>query len=130
MHHVRRNLHSAPHRRLANHHGSSGAALLHSYSGPIGPYLTHDRIVDYCGSAMGPVGYMRAKSKVNEVRHAGFVTPLCGMEISDERKIYLMNPDLGYERLKQLGVVERFKDEAPYRVCGRCLQAVKAGWRK
>jgi hypothetical protein len=33
--------------------------------------------------------------------------------------------DLGKSRYRQLGVRERFKNEKPYRVCKRCIAAVR-----
>lgn len=38
----------------------------------------------------------------------------------------LMRNDLGSARYKRLGVIERFKDEKPYRICLRCIKRVKS----
>lgn len=59
------------------------------------------------------------------IRHIGVCRALC-----DGRKRASLREDLGAERYKQLGVKERFKDEAPYRICPECIKRVgDTAWR-
>lgn len=65
------------------------------------------------------------------IRHIGNVFPICGsLRLKDqnapayESKHMSLRTDLGYERYLQLGLVERFKDEKPYRICERCLEII------
>lgn len=68
------------------------------------------------------------KSRLNRkklpVRHIGNVIALCNKNLATMP--HSLRTDLGYDRYKQLGVVERFKDQAPYRVCDKCLEKVFA----
>jgi hypothetical protein len=41
--------------------------------------------------------------------------------ICDRRRAAYLRTDLGAERYRALGVKERFKNEAPYRVCAKCI---------
>jgi hypothetical protein len=60
------------------------------------------------------------------IRHIGNTSALC-----DERVRANLRVDLEVERYRQLGVTERFRDEAPYRVCKRCIARVSegSGWQ-
>lgn len=53
------------------------------------------------------------------VRHIGNISAICNKNISNSG--WSLREDLGYKRYKQLGIKERFRDEAPYRICERCL---------
>jgi hypothetical protein len=64
----------------------------------------------------------RVVRPVAKIRHLGPTVALCGLPSG----INFIRPDLDYARCKQLGVRERFKGEAPYRVCGRCLAVKRA----
>ncbi len=55
-----------------------------------------------------------------KIYHIGFAGALCNPRLPSR-----FLADLGYARLKQLGVKERFRDEAPYRVCKKCLKSVR-----
>jgi hypothetical protein len=57
-----------------------------------------------------------------EIRHIGYHISLCGR--IDATGTNIVRQDLGAKRYKQLGVRERFKNEAPYRVCKRCIAAI------
>lgn len=58
-----------------------------------------------------------------KIRHIGHpVSPACGCVAFTDTT---MNPYLGLARYKQLGVRERFKGEAPYRICKRCMAVIK-----
>ena len=59
--------------------------------------------------------------KAKRIRHLGLVA-LCGLPAGTN----FIRADLDYARCKQLGVKERFRDEKPYRVCGRCLAVKRA----
>lgn len=61
---------------------------------------------------------------MNKIRHIGHYRSLCGFIDKHSRNIARI--DLGSKRYKQLGVRERFKDEAPYRVCKHCIAAIEA----
>jgi len=54
--------------------------------------------------------------------HIGNVLAICNKNIFAN-----LRKDLGYERYKQLGVKERFRDQKPYRICKNCLRAIKSG---
>jgi hypothetical protein len=57
------------------------------------------------------------------VKHIG-VTPICGA-YSIRNLDSIHSSDLGLDRYKILGVIERFKDEAPYRICQSCMVQVE-----
>jgi hypothetical protein len=63
------------------------------------------------------------KSKRRHVRHIGYLA-LCDGKRRDDNFLRI---DLGASRYRQLGVVERFKDEKPYRVCKRCIRKLPYG---
>lgn len=72
-----------------------------------------------------------AKKKIKlPIRHIGNVIPVCGLKQKDpnapayESKHRSLREDLGYERYKQMGLSERFKDEKPYRMCENCLSVI------
>jgi len=56
-----------------------------------------------------------------EIRHIGSLTPLCGAKAYSN-----LRDDLPARRYKQLGVRERFKNEARYRICARCIRVIAA----
>ena len=64
-------------------------------------------------------------AKTIPIRHIGYLS-LCSAKHYDNS---IHRIDLGYSRYLQLGVRERFKNEEPYRVCKRCLAAVRANER-
>ena len=53
------------------------------------------------------------------IKHIGINRALC-----DGRKKAHLREDLGVDRYKQLGVKERFKGEAPYKICPACIRRV------
>lgn len=55
-------------------------------------------------------------NKTLPIKHIGIMYAIC-----DRRRNAHLRTDLGVERYKQLGVKERFKGEAPYRICPRCI---------
>ena len=57
------------------------------------------------------------------VRHIGIMRALC-----DRRKHASLREDLGVERYRILGIKERFKGEAPYRICPACIKRV-VSWK-
>ena len=57
-----------------------------------------------------------------KIRHIGIIFAICNKNKSVESSL---REDLGYERYKGLGTVERFKDEKPYRICKKCLSIIK-----
>lgn len=63
------------------------------------------------------------------IRHIGYLAR-CNLEHYSDS---ILRVDLGSKRYKRLGVRERFKDEAPYRVCGHCIRKIVAqenAWKK
>lgn len=74
--------------------------------------------------------YMHIKKKINmsnnkkkkkiRIEHIGNVLALCNKNIPAN-----LREDLGSDRYKQLGVVERFKGEEEYRICKRCIAKIK-----
>lgn len=61
-----------------------------------------------------------------KIKHIGIVIPLCGVAYNMENRYFHLGlrEDLGYERYKRMGVTEIFKDEAPYRICKKCLMKI------
>jgi len=57
------------------------------------------------------------KNKSLPVRHVGYLALCDGKHGIDN----ITSVNLGVARYKRLGVRERFKGEAPYRVCKRCI---------
>lgn len=58
-----------------------------------------------------------------KVRHIGVVFAICSNKTLSNS--FSLREDLGYERYKNMGVVERFKGEEPYRICKKCLAIIK-----
>lgn len=58
-----------------------------------------------------------------KIKHIGVLWALCNPRIN----AYLRD-DLEPERYRQLGVKERFQNEAPYRICKRCITCVEQPW--
>jgi hypothetical protein len=54
------------------------------------------------------------------IQHVGIPSAIC-----DKRIAAGLRDDLGSKRYRQLGVKERFKDQAPYRVCERCIRKLE-----
>lgn len=52
--------------------------------------------------------------------HIGCVLALCSKNISAN-----LREDLGYKRYKELGIKELFRDQEKYRICKRCLKAIR-----
>ncbi len=59
------------------------------------------------------------------IEHIGIPRALC-----DGRKRAYLRSDLGEDRYKQLGVSERFKDQAPYKICAACIKALPTQYLK
>jgi hypothetical protein len=58
-----------------------------------------------------------------KIRHIGIIYNLCSNKtVANEHSL---REDLGYDRYENMGVVERFKDEKPYRICKKCLAIIK-----
>ena len=59
----------------------------------------------------------REQSSRLPIRHIGYLS-LCRAEYRADN---IARVDLGAERYRILGVRERLKDQAPYRICKRCI---------
>jgi len=72
------------------------------------------------------------KTKKLPIKHIGNVIPICRdkkhKDFSEksfgESKHFTLREDLGYDRYRQLGIIERFRNEIPYRICERCLMII------
>lgn len=61
-----------------------------------------------------------------KIRHIGHLALCNGRHYEN----YIGRIDLGPKRYERLGVKERFKDEAPYRVCRRCIGKLSGQTKK
>lgn len=58
-------------------------------------------------------------AKAINIKHIGIMRALC-----DGRKRASLREDLGADRYRQLGISERLRDQAPYRICRACIKRV------
>lgn len=65
-------------------------------------------------------GIAQQKPKSGPIHHVGTPFALCNKLL-----IAHLRDDLGSKRYRQLGVKERFRDEAPYRICERCIRSLE-----
>lgn len=63
---------------------------------------------------------MTKRQIIVKIKHIGYLS-LCAARHHPDN---ILRIDLGVKRYRSLGVRERFKNEAPYRVCKRCIAAI------
>lgn len=60
---------------------------------------------------------------MTEILHIGYGAAICGARQKDVSRNF-SRQDLGAKRYRQFGVRERYKREAPYRICKRCIAII------
>lgn len=75
---------------------------------------------------MSAAEFSRKQLQRLPVRHIGYTISLCGKWPNDTKQPRIARVDLGSDRYKRLGVKERLKSEAPYRVCERCIAYIES----